>query len=252
MEGYIKKIFIFSTLIFSLCGNVFSFDKGKNLSDYFLMIKAFVAPAIFLNSDITEEERNFWKLEVIYSDGSILTGKPELSMLAFGASAEYLFKNFGFVLCFSPIFIKEILSIGDNEEYEMVTYSGDFVKAYKIDGGVNYHIPLETKRTIFDFYFGAKIGYIWGDLIPYPSRSDFLRREYSYLIPDLQYFIDGYSLAPYIGVNFIYSHILGGGAVSYNFNNFFTKESLKNIYKNIDRSIIIHYITLELYVGLIF
>jgi hypothetical protein len=234
--------------------SLFAFEKAKKFEDYHFMLKAGFYPS-FPFGDIISQEENFWELQVYYSDGSVKKDKPHVSMSMFQFELQYLIKNFGFLLSYKPIFISETVSVGDNESYENVSFSGDVIKGGEIATGLNYHFGTRIKGApflIMDFYLGVKGGFIWGNLIPYPSRLEYLKEAYGFSINPPTYNLYGYSVSPETGILFLFKQLFGGISFSYSYNNYFSSKSLSDVYSGIDKSFMLHYISIGVFAGIAF
>lgn len=246
-----KRLMIGVILLLVFFVNLFAFEKGKEFKDYKLIITGFLSPTM-LFGNIFDEERDSWELSVMYSDGTVKTGRPSPSMVGWGINLEYLIGNLGITAGYRGINIEEFVSVG-GDEYEKVSYSGTLISGGEINSGVNFHFPSgNSAKGIFDVALGLKPGYIWGTLFPYPSLFDYLHKEHGVSISPNEYSLYGYSLSIPIGLNFIQGVFLIGISFSYTFYHLFLSESLKDVYKNIDNFVMFHSISIGFNVGLAF
>jgi hypothetical protein len=247
----VKKKFFITGLFLFVFGLVNSLAYAKNFDDYSFILKLFGSVQFGnLNGTIMDEERNFWTLRVSYSDGTSQYGKPDPKAEIWGINGEILWNRFGFVLSYNPIQIKESVEVGDGRDYEKKEYSGGLISGNGFYGGVNYHIPFGNSGDEFlgSFYFGVKAGYLSAALKPYASYFSYLG-----VLDNIKSFpLNGFSICPNIGLNFIVNFIVIGLSGSYYFDSYSSTESLVGIYQNTDRAISYNYFTLDFFIGLAF
>ncbi|MEJ5285034.1 MAG: hypothetical protein ACP5Q5_08355 [Brevinematia bacterium] len=243
-----RKILIILLILISSFS--FSDERRKSFDDYnFLLNYGFIGSGGF-SGELMQKERDSWELSVSYSDGSVSKGKPLVSRLPVDISLQYLIKRFGIYVFYSPYFLNEEVSVGDGETYEKISFKGDLIQAHLLGTGVGYHFIIVG--GMFDLFIALKGGYIFGDLIPYPSLIDYLKKELGVSVSPEKFSFNGYQIYPEIGISLIGAPIILGFSIGYSFNNLYFSKSLRNFYDSLDKNVTFTHFNFILNVGLLF
>jgi len=236
-----------------LVSNLFGFSRAREFKDYHFMLKGTVPLTVPLGGPLLDEEGQL-SLSIPYSDGTVKTGKPTSSSgVGLGFDVEFLKDGrLGITVGLHPLKIHEYVTIGGGS-YQKYSFGGTLIEGGSFDVGVNLHGAAGNQfKGIGDVFVGLQVGYIWGTLFPYIPLQDFIKQVVG-VDPSVSYSLKGYSLSVPIGFNYIVQYFSIGMGLSYHFYNFFSSESLKSLYNNkIDQSIILHTLSIDLSLGIVF